>query len=218
MAFIAIGIDGIDDTVRGLDLLGDEIPKKVIGSAMNDFARRGPGWISSETIKVYNIKKSDINEYARIKRSGTIGVTISYKSRRLTARRFSMSPAEPPGKPYTLKATVIKGQRKKIGGVKKLTKKQRFNIGRNFHHQGKKNSMSSPPMLMMARNIQTGEPMGYLPLQRTTGNRKKNIEAFYTVSVPQMVYGKRTYKAVDKSISEHMNERLDHYLDRYMRF
>lgn len=218
MAFIAIGIEGIDDVVRGLDLLGDEIPKKVIGSAMNDFARLGPGWIASEAIKEYNIKKSDINQYASIKRSGTIGVTINYKSRRLTARRFSMSPTEPPGKPYTLKATIIKGQRKKIGGVKKLTKKQKFNIGRNFHRQGEKNSTHSPTMLMMARHIQTGETMGYLPLKRTTGDRKKKIKAFYTVSVPQMVYGKRTEDAVDRSISEHMDERLSHYLDRYVRF
>ena len=117
--------------------------------------------------------------------------------------------APKPGGGYTLKATIVKGQRSTLGQVKKLTKKQRAALAKNFTRSGTRQSDHSPIMLM---------PTGttYIPFQRKSVNRN-DVEAIKTISLPQMVGSKRTEEGIQRAINEGLGKRLDHYMNRYMR-
>ena len=101
--------------------------KKAISNTIKDVKARAPGWIAQEVTAVYNIKKSEITPSGSgkpKKMAGSIQITgetieelaITYKGRLLTPVHFGMTPKAPPrGKSYTLKASVLKGQKKVIG-------------------------------------------------------------------------------------------------------
>lgn len=189
-------------------------PAKVMTSLTNEAKKRVPGWIATEVTKVYGIKKSEITkrEVGSVRAVGGNfkEVRIIYEGRVLTPTHFSMSPTAP--KPnrggYTLKATILKGNRATLGNVKKLTKKQRAALAKNFTGSGTRNSQSSPIMLMP-----TGDT--YIPFQRVSANRK-DVVAIKTLSLPQMVSSKRTQDGIQKAIDENLGKRLDHYIDRHM--
>ena len=100
--------------------------KKAISNTIKDVKARAPGWIAQEVTAVYNIKKSEITPSGSgkpKKMAGSIQITgetieelaITYKGRLLTPVHFGMTPKAPPrGKSYTLKASVLKGQKKVI--------------------------------------------------------------------------------------------------------
>lgn len=193
----------------------EKAPAKVMTSLTNEAKKRVPGWIATEVTKEYGVKKSEItgNEIGRVRVEGSTAndVRIVYTGRLLTPTHFNMSPKAPnPGGAYTLKATIVKGERKTLGTVKKLTKKQRAALAKNFTRSGTRTSDSSPIMLMPAAN--GGH---YLPFQRKSTNRK-DIDAIKTISLPQMVSSKRTEEGIQKAINENLGKRLDHYIDRYM--
>ena len=101
--------------------------KKAISNTIKDVKARAPGWIAQEVTAVYNIKKSEITPSGSgkpKKMAGSIKITgetieelaITYKGRLLTPVHFGMTPKAPPrGKSYTLKAQVLKGQKKVVG-------------------------------------------------------------------------------------------------------
>lgn len=101
--------------------------KKAISNTIKDVKARAPGWIAQEVTAVYNIKKSEITPSGSgksKKMAGSIQITgetieelaITYKGRLLTPVHFGMTPKAPPrGKSYTLKAQVLKGQKKVVG-------------------------------------------------------------------------------------------------------
>ena len=191
-----------------------DAPKKVMQAMYSDASKRVPGWIATEVTKTYGVKKSEISggSIGKVKVQGDNikNMKVVYTGRLLTPTHFSMSPKEPkPGGGYTLKATVIKGERKTLGQVKKLTKKQRKELGKNLTRSGTQNSSKSPIMLMRANGGH------YLPFQRVSKNRK-DIEAIKTISLPQMVSSKRTEEGIQQAINEGMQKRLDHHLKRYM--
>lgn len=216
------GIKGYKDLVKQLEGL-KSAPQKVIESTLSDVKARGPGWIASGITDRYGIKKTDITGgkvgKLKIQYKGSMALRLKYSGRRLTPARFSMSPKSP--KPnrgsYTLKATILKGNRKTIGKVKKLTKKQLTNIGRNFQHQGTRNSPQSPWMLQTTGNKKEGG-IDYIPFQR----RKQPGEfkdVMRTVSLPQMVtQGKDgdLQPEVEARFMEGLEKRMDHYAKRYM--
>lgn len=189
-------------------------PRKVLKSLTSDAKKRVPGWVATEVSKVYGVKKSEITG----KKIGTVQtwgdsfnqVRVIYRGRPLTHTHFGMSPKVP--KPnrgsYTLKATVINGERKTLGKIKKLTKKQRAALTKNFSRSGTKKSDHSPIMLM---------PTGttYIPFQRKSTNRK-DVEAKKTVSLPQMVSSERTHDGIQTAINDGLGKRLDHHIQRYM--
>lgn len=189
-------------------------PRQVLKSLTADAKKRVPGWVATEVSKVYGVKKSEITG----KKIGTVTpqgkdfneVKVIYKGRLLTPTHFSMSPKAP--KPdrgsYTLKATIIKGERKTLGKVKKLTKKQRAAMAKNFTGSGTKKSDHSPIMLMRANGGQ------YLPFQRKSKDRN-DVEAIKTVSLPQMVSSERTREGIQTAISDGLGKRLDHHMKRY---
>ena len=191
----------------------EKAPAKVLTSATNEAKKRIPGWVASEVTKVYGVKKGEITgqKIGRVRAEGDNikNVRVVYTGRLLTPTHFNMSPVEPKPGGYTLKATIVKGQRATLGKVKKLTKKQRAAIGKNFTRNGTQTSDHSPIMLMRANGGQ------YLPFQRKSTNRK-DIDAIKTISLPQMVSSKRTQDGIQKAISENMGKRLEHYMNRYM--
>lgn len=199
----------------------ETVAKKVVG----DFKTRAPAWISKEVVKVYNIKKSEITPTrgngGRIgagsvsSRGNTISsVSLEYKGRLLTPTHFGMTPKTPkPGGNYTLKAQILKGQKKTLGKNKKLTKKQRTNIGKNFRQQGSKSSPSSPIMLLGTGATSGG--VGHIPFQRKS-QRRNDLEVIKTLSMPQMVSNPIVQEEIGKSISENMGKRIEHYMERYM--
>lgn len=189
-------------------------PRQVLKSLTADAKKRAPGLVATEVSKVYGVKKSEITgkKIGSVKvQGGNIDqVQIVYKGRVLTPTHFSMSPKAP--KPnrgsYTLKASIIKGERTTLGKVKKLTKKQRAALAKNFTRSGTQKSDHSPVMLMP-----TGST--YIPFQRRSINRK-DVQAVKTVSLPQMVSSERTEKGIQTAISDGLGKRLNHHMQRYM--
>lgn len=188
-----------------------EAPEKVLKAVTSDAVKRVPPWIAAEVAKQYGVKKAEVNSGSlgkmQIKGNRVDNLRIIYTGRVLTPTHFGMSPKAPGKNAYTLKATIIKGQRATLGKVKKLTKKQRQLLARNFRREGTRSSPHSPVMLM---------PTGtkYIPFQRKSPNRK-DVEAIKTLSLPQMVSG-RASDGITKAINAGLEKRLDHYVKRYM--
>jgi hypothetical protein len=184
---------------------------------VSDARERVPGWVATEVTKVYNIGSDEIKPGggAGVKKSaGTIKVQgdtidtiqIVYRGRLLTPAHFGMKPEAPTGGAYTLKAKILKsGGAKTLSKVKKLTKKQRKNIGRNFTRQGTRNSPQSPYML------QSNKGGGYIPFQRREQPGKMD-HVMRTISIPQMVSSKRTKDNIDNAIAEKLGKRIEHHL------
>ena len=195
-------------------------PRKVMASLTTEAKKRVPGWIAVEVAKEYGVKKGDISGQ-KIGKVTPIGsnlkeVRIVYTGRVLTPTHFGMSPKEPkPGGGYTLKATIVKGQRATLGKVKKLTKKQRAAMAKNFTGTGSRQSTHSPIMLMHTGNTQEGGT-DYIPFQRKSVDRN-DIAAIKTISLPQMVSSKRTEEGIQQAIAEGIEKRMEHYMNRYMR-
>ena len=190
-------------------------PRKVMQSLTSEAKKRVPGWVSTEVTKEYGIKKAEITgkKVGKLKIKGRDfrNLKFEYTGRLLTPTHFSMTPTAPKadGGSYTLKATIVKGQRATLGKVKKLTKKQRAALTKNLTREGSQNSDHSPIMLMRAKGGQ------YLPFQRKSTNRK-DIEAIKTVSLPQMINYYRVRQRIQETMSWNLQKRLDHHLKRYM--
>ena len=189
-------------------------PQKVIDRTLSDMKTRVPTWIAAEVSKTYGVKKAEVN-------NGTLGkmkvegntvkeIKIKYTGRVLTPTHFGMTPKAPGQNAYTLKATIIRGEKKTLGNVKKLTKKQRAALGKNFTRSGSKNSDHSPIMLMHTGNMQAGGT-NYIPFQRKS-TRRDNVEAIKTLSLPQMVSSERAAPNITKAINEGLQKRLDQHL------
>ena len=140
---------------------------------------------------------------------------FTYKGRRLTPTHFKMSPQAPTGGAYTLKATIIKGQRSKLGKVKKLTKKQRKALGRNFKGMNPRTSDHSPIMLMHTGNAHAGGT-DYIPFQRKSTSRT-DVHPIKTVSLPQMITNEKVASNIYNVIDEKLGKRLEHHLQQMTR-
>ena len=196
-----------------------EAPRAVMKNLTADAKQRVPGWVATEVSKTYGVKKGEItgNKLGEVEVKGKRfdDVKIIYKGRVLTPTHFGMKPTVPKiGGSYTLKATIIKGQRATLGKVKKLTKKQRAALGKNFRREGEQKSDHSPVMLMHTGNAKSGGT-NYIPFQRKSV-RRSDVEAVKTVSLPQMVSSDRTHEAIQAAISEGLGKRLDHHMKRFM--
>ena len=216
-------IKGYKKLIKELEGL-KSAPQKAVEKTLSDIKSRGPGWIATGITDRYGIKKTDITggKVGTLKITGTgrNDLKLVYSGRRLTPARFSMSPKSP--KPnrgsYTLKATILKGNRKTIGQVKKLTKKQLANIGQNFQHQSTRNSPQSPWMLQHTGNTKEGG-IDYIPFQR----RKQPGEfkdVMRTVSLPQMVTEGENgplRPEVKARFTDGVAKRMDHHLKRFMK-
>lgn len=218
------GIRGFDDIVAELRQI-EKDAQTVCERTVSDVVNRGPGWIAQGVAERYGIKQSDIigQKVGQVHAKSTaIGIggyhkfsaQLVYTGRRLTPAHFGMKPIRPPSvrSAYTLKATIYKGNRETIGKVKKLTRKQQANIGRNFTHQGTQNSPQSPWMLQPTGNQKAG--VDYLPFQRR-GQTNPFEYVMRTVSLPQMVTQGENgpmHPEVAERFTEGLEKRLEHHM------
>lgn len=199
--------------------------EKAEKATLADFRSRAPGWVAAEVVKTYNIKKSKItpkkgkaSKLVGGSRAAAIGKHIGsaaliYHGHVLSPAGFGMTP-KTPRETYTLKIEILKGQKKTLGKVRKITKKQRENIGQNYTHQGTRNSPRSPIMLAPVKN-KTGEISKYIPFQRV-GYERKDVQFLKTLSMPQMVSNPQVAERISERIYEGISKRLEHNIDRYM--
>lgn len=202
--------------------------EKAEKATIGDFRSRAPAWVSAEVVKTYNIKKSEITPErgktgevkageVRLKGKTVGSAALIYKGCPLTPARFGMTPKVP--KPsYTLKVEILKGQKKTLGKVKKLTKKQQKNIGRNLVKQGTQNSPRSPIMLMPT-GAKSKDKVQFIPLRRVrqvTRGVKGAWEKPATLSMPQMITNPKVAERINAKINEEMTKRLTHNMGRYM--
>lgn len=218
MAYVRIGIKNYDALIKMVED-AKKAPQKVMKELVQDAKKRVPGWVASDVTEVYGIKKNEITQ-RKIGSLKIVGNDIKslkfiYAGRMLTPVHFSMSPKAPKvGSGYTLKASIIKGQRKNLGNVKKLTKKQRSELAKNFTRSGTQTSQRSPIMLMYTGNKQAGGTH-YIPFQRKS-TKRNDIEAIKTVSLPQMISSERTKDIIQRTINDGIEKRLEHHMQRYM--
>lgn len=213
MANVSMEIKNYDLVKKQLDKM-TEAPKNVMKNLTADAKKRVPGWVAAEVAKEYGVKKGEITgqKVGRVTPKGSSfkKVKIVYTGRMLTHTHFSMSPTAPKaGGGYTLKATIVKGQRSTLGKVKKLTKKQRAALTKNFTGSGTQKSDHSPIMLMRANGGH------YLPFQRVS-QKRNDIVVRKAVSLPQMVSSERTHDGIQNAINEGLSKRLDHHMKRFM--
>lgn len=191
--------------------------EKTVNDTAKEFRQRAPGWIETEVRKQYAISKGDLinDKLGEMKVTGDGKQSaILYTGERLSPVHFGMKPTTPPGAPYRLKAKITGTRQETLGQVKKLTKKQKRNIGRNFTHQSTQTSQRSPYMLMHTGN-KKGGGVDYIPFQRQS-TRRTDIHPFRTVAMPQMMShdGKTLKPEINEVVQAKLEKRLDHYLDR----
>lgn len=186
--------------------------KKAISNTIKDVKARAPGWIAQEVTAVYNIKKSEITPSGSgkpKKMAGSIQITgetieeltITYSGRLLTPVHFGMTPkTAPPGKSYTLRMQVVKGQKKVIGRYL------------NTRTPGGPYSERSHNILMGTGNTKAGG-VSAIPFQRMSRTRT-DIKKFTTISVPSMITSERTNEKILKRLQDETAKRLQHNLDR----
>lgn len=198
------------DTVAQIDEQG----RKAVKATVRDVKARAPGWIAQEVTSVYNIKKGEItpsgkNSSKPEEMAGSIQITgetieelaITYKGRLLTPVHFGMTPKAPPrGKSYTLKASVLKGQKKVIGRYL------------NTRTPGGPFSQRSHNILMGTGNTKS-DGTSWIPFQRMSRTRT-DIKKFTTISVPSMITSERTNEKIMTRLQEETAKRLQHNLDR----
>lgn len=197
-------------------------PRKVINSTFKDIKSRGPGWIAAGVSEKYNVKARTVTS----RKLGTVKFTgnkidrlqLEYEGRLLTPTHFGMTPKAPKKGGYTVTAEVVKGKRKELGGsVKKLTKKQRRALAKNFTKSGTQNSPQSPVMLMHTGNTKEGGT-NYIPFQRVSAN-PKDIVVIKRISLPQMVTEGKDgplHPEVERSFNENLEKRFNHHMKRHM--
>ena len=192
---MGILIDGYEDIVNQINSMNRD-SAKVINRTISDFKSRGPGWVSQEVVKEYNIKKKDVNETKKgVKNAGKVKVSgvsldnieIHYQGRVMTPTHFSMKPTSRPakGKAYTVTAQI-----KKSGGRKVL---------------------GSSVFLGASGSEGTKQ----IPFQRV-GDARLPIKSVKTLSVPQMITNEKVTESINKRISEELGKRLDHNLRRIL--
>lgn len=171
------------DTVAQINEQG----RKAVKATVRDVKARAPSWIAQEVTSVYNIKKGEItpsgkNSSKPKKMAGSVSVsgetieelTITYSGRLLTPVHFGMTPkTAPPGKSYTLRMQVVKGQKKVIGRYL------------NTRTPGGPYSERSHNILMGTGNTKAGG-VSAIPFQRMSRTRT-DIKKFTTISVPSMI-------------------------------
>ena len=151
------------------------------------------------------------NDYSKpeIAVDGSIQITgetieelaITYKGRLLTPVHFGMTPKAPPrGKSYTLKAQVLKGQKKVVGRYL------------NTRTPGGPFSQRSHNILMGTGNTKS-DGTSWIPFQRMSKTRT-DIKKLTTISVPQMITSDRTNEAIMLRLNTETSKRLEHHMKR----
>lgn len=195
MGTLNIAIKNYDSIINELEKT-EEKGKKVVNRTIGDFKSRGPGWVSQEVVKEYNIKKSDVNEHKKnVKNKGSIkvkgvkldNIQIIYQGRVLTPTHFGMKPKKRPKKgPYIVTAEIKKNERKPLG-----------------------QSIFLAPA--------GGDGTTQIPWQRDGDAKRLPILVVKTLSVPQMITNEKVSENIYDRLNEEMEKRLAHNMERIMK-
>lgn len=173
---------------------------KAVQYTIHDMKSRAPGMVADEVRKVYMVQKKDIMPKSGIdiKTSGdSISTfTLTYKGKRLVPSKsmFHLTPAARPGaNPYTLRMTVKRGNRGKIGRYRKT------------RTRGGSYSQKTGALIM-----------GDIPRQRMEPGHKGALRTFRTTSIPQMVSNTQdgVKNRIETKLAEETNKRLEYHLSR----
>ena len=200
--------------------------EKAVNSTVKDFKSRAPSWVSDAVREKYNIKAQEIKPKTasgkanKVRYAGSIFVSgdtldsavLEYKGRLLTPTHFSMTPKAPKDT-YKLSVKIMDGQRKKLGGKRKLTKKQKLNIGRNFTHQGVRHARRDPIMLFHT-GAKSEDKISHIPMKIKSDGK---FEAIKTLSLPQMVDNESVRAEIDATVKENIEKRLSHHMQRFLK-
>lgn len=200
-----IVIEGYEDVVNQLNSMKKE-SAKVINRTIGDFKSRGPGWVSQEVVKEYNIKKRDVNETKKgVKNAGKIRVggvkldnlEIIYQGRLLTPTHFDMRPKR------RLEWYEVYGKYDSMAEANLITVK--------IKKKGPRKALGNNVFLGKSGREGTVQ----IPFQRV-GRRRLPIKAIKTLSVPQMITNETVSENIHKRINEELAKRLDHNLKRIL--
>ncbi len=227
---IKIGIKDYKQVIKQLDKMKDA-PKKALEATEADIKKRAPGWIASGVVERYNLegakgagKKAILSgKVGELEIDGSLQnktLHLKYSGRLLTPTHFGMSPTTKPasGKQYTLKWKVKRTDGKPFKShVKKLTKKQKSALAKNFTASGSQNSPRSPWMLQPT-GAKSADKVQYIPFQRRGQTEPFNHVA-KTLSLPQMIRKGKDgplHPEVAAHFYENLEKRVTHNLNRYM--
>lgn len=127
MSNVKVEVKNLKQIKRDLERM-KKAPQIVLDRTFSDVKQRGPSWIAKGVTERYGIKKKEILDGSvgqlKFQGDGIHNLQLEYSGRMLTPVHFNMRPISPPspGNPYTIKATIYKGNRQTIGKIKKLTK------------------------------------------------------------------------------------------------
>lgn len=191
--------------------------EKALERTVSDFKGRAPAWVSKAVRKYYGIPEKEIshtskgkgNNAGRIRITGrTISTTkIVYEGRPLSPTHFTMEP-ESPERTYKLSAK-IKKRRRRLGGKKELTERQKTNIGRNFTRQGKRHKRKKDPILLVHTGTKSYDKTQYIPMRLLPSGKWKAVK---TVSLPTMVNNQQVREEIDQAIDEKLSKRLENHI------
>ena len=208
-----------------------DAPKRAISSIDADIRKRAPGWIASGVVDRYNLEGSK-GAGKKVILGGKVGeleidgslkekaLRLKYSGRLLTPVHFGMRPTvkPSPGTQYTLKWQVKRTDGKPFRAhIKKLTKKQRAAMGKNFTGSGTQNSPRSPWMLQPTGAKSTDKTQ-YIPFQRR-GQTEPFKHVAKTVSLPQMIRKGKDgplHPEVAKHLYENLEKRINHNINRHI--
>ena len=205
---------GVSVSIKNIDQILKEIDKKKAGAetalkrTLSDARKAAPGIVADGVRTKYNIKKAEITggKVVKVRTEGTSleDMKLIYRGRLLTPTHFGMTPKAPPaGKSYTLKAQILKGEKKKIGSYQ--TKRT----------PGGPYSAKSPFMLM-GTGAARADATSHIPFQRQApGHRPtEGLRKMATVSVPQMITNDEVAEAIQGKLSDKIKTRLDYHMSR----
>lgn len=191
--------------------------EKAMSRTIGDIKSRGPGWVAKGVAKDYGLSSAQVGQKAKLKISGnSVGsLELKYTGGLLSPSNFKMSPDKPKPGSYTIKATIKRGKRVTIGRVKKPTKRQRKQYGKNWTRQGKLTSLASPPMLQKT-GAKREDATTHIPFQRIMPGHSPMSKKITTLSVPQMIKdGNGNLKpGVAEKFNEGVEKRFNHYVDK----
>lgn len=225
---IKVDIPGYYKTKKQLERM-KTAPQRALASAEVDLKDRVPKWIAAGVADRYNLDGGKDKSKAAVS-SGKVGklrikgglindtLRFEYSGRSLTPTHFGMKPTvKPPfGSEYTLKWKVLRAGKETKAKIKKLTKKQRKNIGRNFTHQSTQNSPRSPWMLQPT-GANSADKTQYIPFQRR-GQTDPFRYAARGPALPQMIKekGKKLRPEVAKHFNKNLETRVNAAINRVM--
>lgn len=191
--------------------------EKALERTVSDFKTRAPAWVSKAVRKYYKIPAEEISHTnkGKGKNAGRVRITgrtisttqLVYQGRPLTPTHFKMEP-EQPERIYELK-TKIKNRKRRLGGKKELTERQKTNIGRNFTHQGKRHKRKKDPILLVHTGAKSYDKTQYIPMRLLPSGKWKAVK---TVSLPKMVNNQKVREEIDQAIEEKLSKRLENHI------